>query len=77
MPLDTLIPTLKHLEELGLIEIQNYNGEFHTARLTNLGKKYKLENPKLKNDLSENTRWWITTAISVLALVLAIIALFC
>ncbi len=77
MPIDALRPTLKHLEALGLVEIQNYSGQFHTARLTDLGKKYKLENPKLKNNISENTKWLITNAVSVLALIIAIIALFC
>lgn len=76
MPREELIPTMEHLRDLGLVEIQSPGGKFYTARLTKFGVKYKLENPKLKNDLSENAKWLITTAISVLALIIALIALF-
>ena len=65
--------TLKYLEYLGLIEILILHGEINTVALTDLGVKFKTENPKLKNDMTENNKWKITTAIAVVALILSVI----
>jgi len=73
LPKDELFIVLKHLESLGLVQVREYNGELNAARLTNFGKKYKLENPKLRNGITDTNKWVISTIITVLLAIAAII----
>jgi hypothetical protein len=66
LPKDELFVVAKHLEDIGLIEIQMSCGELRTARLTNLGKKYKLENPRLRNAITDTNKWIVSTIITVI-----------
>ena len=73
LPKEELYVIAKHLESIGLIEIQMYNDEFRTGRLTNFGKKYKLENPKLRNGISDTTKWLIPMIITILVSIASLI----
>ena len=51
--------------------------DFSVAGLSPKGRAYLHSNPKLKNpSIWDDKKYWINTAISVLALIVAIIALF-
>lgn len=65
LPREELVIVAEYLKEIGLIEIRKREGEFHTARLTPFGEKFKLENPKLKNEISDTDKWKITSAIAI------------
>lgn len=63
------------LEALGLVSLRATKARIG-GRITEKGRRLLLhENPKLKFPISENTRWIITTIISVVALLTAIISL--
>ena len=71
---ENYLATIEYLKRIGLIETQNSCGEFRVAKLSEFGKKFKMENPKLKSEIPEQTKWIITTILSVTALVVSIIA---
>jgi hypothetical protein len=68
---------LNFLNTKGLINaIQTLNGYVITG-LTDEGRAYLHSNPDLKNpSIWDDWKYWINTAISVFALIVAIIALF-
>jgi len=65
---------LLSLQDLGLIQVSQVKGEMRT-RITTKGKLLLLENSKLRFPPQEFTRWVITTAIAVLALVISVFLL--
>lgn len=69
---------LLRLEHEGLIDVVWCEfGYAIIANLSNKGIVYFQNNPKLKNpSIWDDKKYWINTAISVLALIVAIIALF-
>lgn len=77
LPRNELIDAANRLKDLGLVEVQKSNGEFYTARLTVYGKRYKRENPKLRNGISDTKKWVIsiiiTSMIAIVTLVIGII----
>lgn len=66
------------LEEKRIVENKgNEGGGIIYSRLTKYGEAYIISNPKLKNpSIWDDKKYWINTAISVFALIVAIIALF-
>lgn len=62
------------LSDKGLVKLILTKG-YTAGRLTEKGKMLLLENPRLRLDVPENKRWIISTAISVIALVVAAISL--
>jgi hypothetical protein len=68
---------INHLHTLGLIDvISTKDGDFVDG-LTDEGRAYLYTNPTLKNpSIWDDKKYWINTVISVLALIIAIIALF-
>ena len=66
------------LEHMGLVDVQWCEfGYAIIANLSNKGVAYMRVNPKLKNpSILDDKKFWINTAISFAALVVAIIALF-
>ena len=78
LPKEELYIVLKYLEKIGLVQVREYNGELSAARLTDFGKKYKLENPKLRNGITDTNKWVISMIITVLlAITTIIIQLLC
>ncbi len=68
---------LNLLKTLGLIRAVATNTGFVVTGLTEEGRAYLHSNPTLKNpSIWDDKKYWINTAISVLALIVAIIALF-
>ncbi len=65
------------LHEDGLIAGNRYSsGEIYTCRITPKGEAYLYSNPKLKNpSIWDDKKYIITTAISVVALVVSTIAI--
>lgn len=50
------------------------SGEIYTCRITPKGEAYLYDNPKLKNpSIWDDKKFWITTVIAVLALIISII----
>ncbi len=76
LPREEMVIVAEYLKEVGLIEIQKRGGEFYTARLTNFGQKFKLENPKLKNEISDNLKWKISTAVAIIIAIISLISQF-
>ena len=71
------IEDLNLLKILGLIKAVNTTTGFVVTGLTDEGRAYLHSNPDLKNpSIWDDKKYWINTAISVLALIVAIIALF-
>lgn len=65
------------LYTLELIDISYTKDGAYIDGLTERGRAYLHVNPKLKNpSIWEDKKYWINTAISILALAVAIIALF-
>lgn len=66
------------LHEEGLISGNRYSsGEIYTCRITPKGEAYIYSNPKLKNpSIWDDKKYLITTAISIAALIISIIAIF-
>ena len=65
------------LHTLGLIDVIYTNDGYFVNGLTDEGRAYLHTNPTLKNpSIWDDKKYWINTAISVLALIIAIIALF-
>lgn len=71
------ISDLYILQALDLIEgSHTKDAYFAFIRLTDYGKAYLSWNPGLKNpSIWEDTKYWITTAVSVIAIIISIIAL--
>ncbi len=65
------------LGEKGFVKCQFFphGDNLRFAELTTKGKAYLERNPKLRNPMSENQRFWITTCVAICALILALIAL--
>lgn len=65
------------LHEEGLITGNRYSsGEMYTCRITPKGEAYLYSNPKLKNpSIWDDKKYLITTAISIVALIISIIAI--
>ena len=62
---------------LGLIDVTSTKDGDSVDGLTDKGRAYLHSNPTLKNpSIWDDKKYWINTAISVLALIVAIIALF-
>lgn len=66
---------LLSLQDLGLIQVSQVKGEMRVVRITTKGKLLLLENSRLRFPPQEFTRWVITTAIAVLALVISVFLL--
>ena len=65
------------LNALGLIDITQTKDGIIIDGLTDEGRVYLHSNPDLKNpSIWDDKKYWINTAISVFALIVAIIALF-
>lgn len=65
------------LKALGLIDIIQTKDGIFIDGLTDEGRVYLHSNPDLKNpSIWDDKKYWINTAISVFALIVAIIALF-
>ena len=66
------------LIEEGLIKATSLlNNHYSAASLTQKGKAYLQCNPQLKNpSIWEDKKYWITTSISVLAIIISIVALY-
>ena len=66
------------LIEEGLIKATSLmNNQYCAASLNQKGKAYLHCNPRLKNpSIWEDKKYWITTSISVLAIIISIIALY-
>lgn len=68
-------PSVKHLADLGLVMRAGVEGgSFDDARLTNMGKEYFNDNPRLRNPI--NWDRLIQAAIAVGTLIAAIAALY-
>lgn len=69
---------LSLLEDEGLVNVEW--SDFESPIIANLSEKgiaYLRNNPDLKNpSIFEDKKYWITTIISIIALIVAIIALF-
>ena len=66
-----------YLSTLGLISITRTFSGIVVHGLTEEGNAYIYSNPKLDNpSIWDDKKYWINTAISVIALIVAIIALF-
>lgn len=62
---------------LGLIDVISTKDGNFVDGLTDKGRAYLHSNPTLKNpSIWDDKKYWVNTAISVLALIVAIIALF-
>ena len=71
------IEDLKFLKTMGLIKAVATTTGFVVTGLTDEGRAYLHSNPDLKNpSIWDDKKYWINTAISVFALIVAIIALF-
>ena len=69
------IEDLEFLKTMGLIDAVAITAEY-VVRLTDKGKAYLHSNPDLKNpSIWDDKKYWINTAISILALIVAFIAL--
>lgn len=69
------IEDLEFLKTMGLIDAVAITPEY-VVRLTDKGKAYLHSNPDLKNpSIWDDKKYWINTAISILALIVAFIAL--
>lgn len=65
------------LNVLGIIDITQTKDGIIIDGLTDEGRVYMHSNPDLKNpSIWDDKKYWINTAISVFALIVAIIALF-
>ena len=69
---------VKYLVTKGLITAKELGKKAYCdLQLTDIGLSYLYENPKLKNpSIWDDKKYLINTAISILALIVAIIALF-
>lgn len=66
-----------YLYTKGLIKITKTYGGIIVTGLTDIGEAYLYSNPKLKDpSIWDDKKYWINTAISLVALIVAIIALF-
>ena len=68
---------IRYLVAIGLINAKELPKKSHRdLALTEQGRTYLYENPKLKNpSIWDDKKYWITTAISIVALIVSIIAL--
>ena len=68
---------IRYLVAIGLINAKELSGKSHRDLvLTEQGRTYLYENPKLKNpSIWDDKKYWITTAISIVALIISIIAI--
>ena len=66
------------LIEEGLIKATPLiNNQYCAASLTQKGKAYLHCNPRLKNpSIWDDKKYWITTSISVMAIIISIVALY-
>ena len=65
------------LHTLGLIDVISTKDGDMVDGLTDKGRAYLHSNPDLKNpSIWDDKKYWINTAISILALIVAFIALF-
>ena len=68
---------LNLLKTLGFINSVKTKDSYVVIGLTDEGSAYLHSNPNLKNpSIWDDKKYWINTAISILALIVAIIALF-
>lgn len=75
--LESDLEDLNLLKTLGLIKAVATNTGYVVTGLTDEGRAYLHSNPDLKNpSIWDDKKYWINTAISILALIVAIIALF-
>ena len=71
------IEDLNFLKTEGLIDAVAITTDYMVKGLTDKGRAYLYSNPDLKNpSIWDDKKYWINTAISVFALIIAIIALF-
>ena len=68
---------IRYLVAIGFINAKELLGKCHRdLSLTEQGRTYLYENPKLKNpSIWDDKKYWITTAISFAALIVSFIAL--
>ena len=67
--------SVENLARLGLVRRAGVEGGgFDDARLTNMGKEYFNDNPRLANPI--DWKWVVTTAIAAIIAICAVIALF-
>ena len=67
---------LNILKNLGLINATKTLKGYIVIGLTDKGREYLYNNPNLKNpSIWDDKKYWITTAISIAALIVSIIAL--
>ena len=67
--------SVENLARLGLVRRTGVEGGgFDDARLTNMGKEYFNDNPRLANPI--DWKWVVTTAIAAIIAICAVIALF-
>lgn len=71
------ISDLYILQAVGLIQgSHTKDAQFAFIKLTDYGKAYLSWNPKLKNpSIWEDKKYWITTIVSIIAIIISIIAL--
>lgn len=69
---------IQYLISKGLINATKMIGRrYSNLQLTEKGELYIYKNPKLENpSIWDDKKYWINTAISIIALIIAIIALF-
>lgn len=68
---------IKYLISKDLIKGRTLKMYHSDLALTDKGKLYLYENPKLKNpSIWDDKKYWINTAISVFAIIVSLIALF-
>lgn len=75
--LDSDLEDLNLLDTMGFINATKTFSGYVVTGLTDEGRAYLHSNPDLKNpSIWDDKKYWINTAISVFALIVAIIALF-
>jgi hypothetical protein len=67
----------QNLKELGFVNPyrSKFAGQIYRASLTDSGEAYLANNPKLKNSMTENFKWWIGCLIALLSVLVAIFTL--
>ena len=64
------------IQENLIVAVPDEAGGLYVPKLTDKGRAYIHQNPKLKNpSIWEDKKYWITTSISLAALIMSIIAL--
>ena len=64
------------IQENLIVAVPDEAGGLYAPKLTDKGRAYIHQNPKLKNpSIWEDKKYWITTSISLAALIMSIIAL--